>query len=32
MVPERLLRTGFPFRDPELEPALRHMLGRTEGE
>ena len=32
MVPERLLETGFRFRDPELESALRHMLGRTEGE
>ena len=30
--PERLGATGFPFRDPELDPALRHMLGRTEGE
>ncbi|MCL7990183.1 MAG: TIGR01777 family oxidoreductase [marine benthic group bacterium] len=28
--PKRLEATGFPFRDPELEPALRHMLGRTE--
>ena len=30
--PERLGATEFPFRDPELDPALRHMLGRTEGE
>ncbi|MEJ2482889.1 MAG: TIGR01777 family oxidoreductase [Gemmatimonadota bacterium] len=30
VVPGRLQATSFPFRDPELEPALRHMLGRTE--
>ena len=27
--PERLLTSGHPFRHPELEPALRHLLGRT---
>jgi hypothetical protein len=32
VVPERLSATAFPFRDPELEPALRHMLGRMEGD
>jgi uncharacterized protein (TIGR01777 family) len=32
VIPERLLATGFAYRDPELEPALRHMLGRTEAE
>ena len=26
--PERLLETGYRFRFPELEPALRHTLGR----
>ena len=26
--PLRLLETGFGFRDPALEPALRHVLGR----
>lgn len=26
--PERLLASGFPFRYPELEGALRHLLGR----
>jgi len=29
VIPERLVETGFRFQDPELEPALRHMLGRT---
>jgi uncharacterized protein (TIGR01777 family) len=29
VMPERLVETGFRFQDPELEPALRHMLGRT---
>jgi len=28
VIPTRLLESGFRFRDPELEPALRHMLGR----
>lgn len=28
VVPARLQESGFRFRDPELEPALRHMLGR----
>jgi hypothetical protein len=28
VVPERLLDTGFRFAYPELEPALRHVLGR----
>lgn len=32
LVPGRLLETGFRFRDPELETALRHMLGRMEDE
>jgi uncharacterized protein len=27
--PARLLRDGHRFRHPELEPALRHLLGRT---
>lgn len=27
--PDRLLRAGHVFRDPELEPALRHLLGKT---
>jgi hypothetical protein len=27
--PERLLGTGYRFRFPELEGALRHLLGRT---
>ena len=26
--PERLLEEGFEFRYPELEGALRHVLGR----
>ncbi len=28
--PERLLRANHPFRYPQLEPALRHLLGRSE--
>jgi uncharacterized protein (TIGR01777 family) len=28
-VPQRLIATGYGFRHPELEVALRHMLGRT---
>ena len=28
VVPSRLTDTGFEFRDSELEPALRHMLGQ----
>jgi len=28
-VPRRLVADGFTFRDPELEPALRVMLGRA---
>jgi uncharacterized protein len=28
--PARLLETGYRFRFPELEPALRHTLGRPE--
>jgi NAD dependent epimerase/dehydratase family enzyme len=27
--PSRLLETGYRFRFPDLEPALRHTLGRT---
>uniref|UniRef100_A0A832MKM6 TIGR01777 family protein n=1 Tax=Eiseniibacteriota bacterium TaxID=2212470 RepID=A0A832MKM6_UNCEI len=27
MVPARLLATGYPFRTPDLEDALRHVLG-----
>jgi NAD dependent epimerase/dehydratase family enzyme len=27
--PERLLTIGHRFRHPELEPALRHVLGKT---
>lgn len=30
-VPAVLSRTGYPFRHPELEAALRHLLGRPEG-
>jgi hypothetical protein len=26
--PVRLQETGYPFRHPELEGALRHLLGR----
>ena len=29
-VPTVLERTGYQFRHPELEPALRHMLGKAE--
>jgi hypothetical protein len=29
MVPARLEADGFGFRYPDLEPALRHLLGRT---
>jgi hypothetical protein len=28
VVPQRLEQTGYKFRHPELEPALRHVLGR----
>jgi len=28
VVPERLPQTGYVFRHPELEGALRHLLGR----
>jgi len=28
VVPKRLLDTGYAFRSPELEPALRHLLGK----
>ncbi len=28
VMPSRLLDTGYEFSDFELEPALRHMLGR----
>jgi uncharacterized protein (TIGR01777 family) len=28
--PERLLGVGYPFRHSQLEPALRHLLGRSE--
>jgi uncharacterized protein (TIGR01777 family) len=27
--PQRLIDAGHPFRHPELEPALRHLLGRA---
>ena len=30
VIPVRLQETGFEFQDPELEPALRHMLGRPD--
>lgn len=30
VAPKRLEETGFRFRHPDLEPALRHMLGRVE--
>lgn len=29
VVPQRLLDGGYVFRHPELEPALRHVLGRN---
>lgn len=29
--PDRLVATGYRFRHPELEPALRHLLGRVDG-
>jgi uncharacterized protein len=28
VVPQRLDETGYKFRNPELEPALQHLLGR----
>jgi uncharacterized protein (TIGR01777 family) len=28
VAPRRLEETGYAFRDPELEPALRHVLGK----
>jgi uncharacterized protein (TIGR01777 family) len=28
VVPRELQSTGYPFRQPELEPALRHLLGK----
>jgi hypothetical protein len=28
VVPRRLEETGYKFRDAQLEPALRHVLGR----
>jgi NAD dependent epimerase/dehydratase family enzyme len=28
VLPDRLLEEGFEFRHPELEAALRHVLGR----
>lgn len=31
IAPRRLQETGYAFRFPELEPALRHLLGRVEG-
>jgi uncharacterized protein (TIGR01777 family) len=31
VLPARLLSLGHPFRHPELEPALRHLLGRSTG-
>jgi uncharacterized protein (TIGR01777 family) len=30
VIPERLQESDFTFQDPELEPALRHMLGRPD--
>ncbi len=30
-IPARLLASGFEFEHPQLEPALRHLLGRTGG-
>jgi NAD dependent epimerase/dehydratase family enzyme len=27
--PQRLLDRSYQFRHPELEPALRHLLGRS---
>jgi uncharacterized protein (TIGR01777 family) len=31
VLPTRLEESGYTFRDPELEPALRHLLGRHQG-
>lgn len=31
VLPSRLLASGYRFRDPELEPALRRLLGRAGG-
>jgi uncharacterized protein (TIGR01777 family) len=31
VVPARLQASGYPFRHPELEEALRHLLGRPKG-
>lgn len=28
VLPQKLLQTGYAFRHPDLEPALRHILGR----
>jgi NAD dependent epimerase/dehydratase family enzyme len=28
VIPERLMTSGYEFRHPELEAALRHVLGR----
>jgi uncharacterized protein (TIGR01777 family) len=30
VLPQRLVGTGYEFRHPELEQALRHLLGRSE--
>ena len=30
-VPTRLQQLGYDFRDPDLEPALRDVLGRHKG-
>lgn len=29
VLPEKLAGSGYPFRYPDLEPALRHVLGKT---
>jgi uncharacterized protein len=30
VTPKRLLESGYEFRQPDLEGALRHLLGKTE--
>jgi uncharacterized protein len=32
VIPERLMTSGYEFRHPELEAALRHVLGRPAGQ
>ncbi len=30
VMPEKLMKTRFAFQYPDLEPALRHLLGRSD--